>query len=72
MQETQVQSLSWEDTLKKEMVTHSSILDWQIPRTEEPGRLHSPWGHKESDMTVTKQKKHGLLTFPQLPLFNLI
>ena len=57
MQETQIQSLGWEDTLKKEMETHSSILDWQIPRTEEPGRLHSPWGHKEPDMTVTEQQK---------------
>ena len=30
------------------MATHSSILSWRIPRTEEPGRLYSPWGHKES------------------------
>ena len=29
--------------------THSSILDWRIPWMEEPGGLHSPWGHKESD-----------------------
>ena len=33
------------------MATHSSILAWRIPRTEEPGRLYSPWGRKESDMT---------------------
>ena len=39
MQETQVRSLGWEDPLKKGMVTHSSILAWRIPRTEEPGRL---------------------------------
>ena len=39
MQETQVQSLGWEDPLKKEMATHSSILAWEIPRTEEPGGL---------------------------------
>ena len=32
------------------MATHSSILAWKIPRTEEPGR-HSPWGQKESDTT---------------------
>ena len=38
---TQVQSLSWEDALKKEMATHSSILAWEIPWTEEPGRLQS-------------------------------
>ena len=36
-----VQSLGWEDPLEKEMATHSSILDWEIPWTEEPGRLQS-------------------------------
>ena len=41
MQETQVQSLGWEDPQKKEMVTHSSILAWRIPRTEERGGLQS-------------------------------
>ena len=41
MQEMQVQSLGWEDTLKKEMVTCSSILAWRIPWTEEPGGLQS-------------------------------
>ena len=41
MQETQVQSLDWEDLLEKEMATHSSILAWKIPWTEEPGRLQS-------------------------------
>ena len=41
MQETQVQSLGWEDLLKKEMATYSSILAWKIPWTEEPGRLQS-------------------------------
>ena len=51
MQETQVQSQGWEDPLEKEMATHSSILDWRIPQTEEPGRLYSPWGHKELDTT---------------------
>ena len=39
MQETRVQSLGWEDLLEKEMATHSSILAWKIPWTEEPGRL---------------------------------
>ena len=38
MQETQVHSLGWEDPLEKEMATHSSILAWEIPWTEEPGR----------------------------------
>ena len=39
MQEAWVQSLSREDPLEKGMATHSSILAWRIPRTEEPGRL---------------------------------
>ena len=38
MQETQVRSLDQEDPLEKEMATHSSILAWEIPWTEEPGR----------------------------------
>ena len=41
MQETQVQSPGWEDSLEKEMATHSSILAWRIPWTEEPGGLQS-------------------------------
>ena len=41
MWKTRVQSLDHEDLLEKEMVTHSSILAWKIPWTEEPGRLQS-------------------------------
>ena len=41
MWETLVQSLGREDPVEKEMVTHSSILAWRIPRMEEPGRLQS-------------------------------
>ena len=41
VQETQVQSLGREDLLEKEMATHSSILAWEIPQTEEPGGLQS-------------------------------
>ena len=41
MREAQVQSLSWEDLLEKEMATHSSILAWEIPWTEKPGGLQS-------------------------------
>ena len=41
MRETQVQSLDWEDPLEKRMATHSSILAWRIPSTEEPGGLQS-------------------------------
>ena len=40
MQEIWVQSLGWKDPLQKEMATHSSILAWRVPRTEEPGGLH--------------------------------
>ena len=41
MQETRIQSLGWEDTLEKEVATHSNILAWKIPGTEEPGGLQS-------------------------------
>ena len=51
MQETRVQSLGLEGPLEKAMATHSSILLWRIPWTEESGGLHSPRGHKELDMT---------------------
>ena len=50
MQETWVRFQGWEDPLEKEMATHSSILAWRIPWTEEPGRLQS-MGSQESDMT---------------------
>ena len=50
MQATWVQSLGQEDTLEKEMTTHSSILAWRIPRTEEPGGLQSMWS-QELDRT---------------------
>ena len=51
MQETQearARSLGWEDPLEKEMATHSSILAWEIPWAEEPGRPQS-MGSQESD-----------------------
>ena len=41
MQETWIQSLSWEDPPEKEMAAHSSILAWEIPWTEETGGLQS-------------------------------
>ena len=56
-QETWVQSLDQEDPLKKEMATRSNILAWEIPWTEEPGRLQ-PWGCKRiRHDSVTKQQK---------------
>ena len=60
MQETLIRSLGQEDPLEKGMVTHSSILAWRIPRTEETGKLvrgvtktpwWSLWSHKELDTT---------------------
>ena len=50
-----VQSLGAEDPLEKEMATHSSILAWRIPWTEEPGG-YSPWGRKVLDTTASKQQ----------------
>ena len=46
MQETQVRFLGWEDLLEEEMGTHSSILAWRIPWTEEPGGLQSMGSHR--------------------------
>ena len=50
MQETRVQSMSWEDPLEKEMATHSSFLAWEIP-WQKSLMGYSPWGRKELDMT---------------------
>ena len=58
MQETWVQSLGQEDPLEKEMATHSSILAWTIPWTEEPGKLQS--------MGVARVR-HNLATKPPPP-----
>ena len=64
MRETQVQTLGWEDLLEKEMATHSSILAWKIPWTEEPVG-YSPRGCKELDTT---ERLHFLyrLDFPAI------
>ena len=51
MRETWVRSLGWEDSLEKEMATHSSTLALKIPWTEELGAGYYPWGLKESGMT---------------------
>ena len=50
MQETWVRFMDWEDPLEKERATHSNILAWRIPWTEEPGGLQS-MGPQESDTT---------------------
>ena len=51
LQETQVLSLGQEDLLDEDMATHSSILTWRTPWTEEPGGATSPWDLKESEMS---------------------
>ena len=53
MWETGIQSLGQEDPLEKKMATHSSILAWEIPRTEEPGGLWS---------MVSQRVRHDLVT----------
>ena len=67
MQETRLQSLGWEDLLEKEMATHSSILAWKIPWTEEPGRLQSMELQRVRHDGVTKQQQTGLKTDSHLP-----
>ena len=60
VQETQVQSLGWEDPQEKGMATHSNVLAWKIPWTEEPGGLQSiGW----------QRGRHDLATKPPKPPF---
>ena len=66
MQETWVQSLGLEDPLEEEMKTHSSILVWEIPRTEEPGRLQS----MELQKTSTQCILVGKTRLPRETLFE--
>ena len=56
-QDMWVQSLGQEDPLEMEMATHSSILSWEIPWTEEPGRLQSVGQQKVGQDLVTKQQQ---------------
>ena len=56
MQETRVQSLTWEDPLEEEMVIHSSILAWKIPWTEQPGELQSVGLQRVEPLTATTTK----------------
>ena len=58
--ESTCQSLSWEDPLEEEMVTHSTILAWEMPWTEEPGGLQS----------MGRQKSHTQLSTYILPLWS--
>ena len=74
MQETQVWSLGWKDLLEEEMATHSSILTWRIPWTEEPGRLQcmgsqrighdcSDWAHTHT-YVYTRTYMYGAVASP--------
>ena len=57
MQETWVQFPVWEDPLEKEMATHSSLLAWKIPWTEEPGGLQAMGSQRVGHNLATKQQK---------------
>ena len=52
-----VQSLGWEESLKEEMATHSSILAWEVPWTEEPGGLESMESQRVEHALATKQQQ---------------
>ena len=52
-----VQSLGWEDPLEEEMATHSSILVWRIPWTEEPGGLQSMGNQRAGTAEATKHAR---------------
>ena len=63
---SRVRSLGWEDTLEEEMSTHSSVLDWKIPWTEEPGRLTSMgWQSDTTELTST-----SLISTPTVLAFS--
>ena len=55
MQETQVQSLGWEDPLEEGMATYSIILPWRIPRTEEPGSVRSIDSQSQTRLSMHTQ-----------------
>ena len=57
MQATQVQSLGGEDSLEKQMATHSSILAWETPWTEKPGGLQSTGSQRIRNNLATKQQQ---------------
>ena len=72
MQEIWVQPLGWEDPLEMEIATHSSILDWEIPWTEEPGGLQSMESQRAGHNLVIKQQhsnRYDVLTLHGLDLY---
>ena len=72
MRETQVQSLDWEDLLEEEMATHSSILAWRIPWTEEPGRLQSMGSQRVGHDWVTSLINYQKDTVVNQIIFQII
>ena len=71
MQEMGVQSLGWEDPLKEEMATHSSILPWKITWTEEPDRLQSIGSQRIRHGLATEQQQHNNLVFAYVCMCNI-
>ena len=71
MWETQFQSLDWEDTLEKEMATHSSILAWRIPWTEETGGLQSIGSHRVRYDWVANTFTFFSLSVQKKPVWSL-
>ena len=63
MQETQVQSLGWEDPLEKKMATHSRTLAWEIPWTEEPSRPQFMGLQRVRQKLATKQKQKKYIQY---------
>ena len=72
MQETQVRSLGGEDPLEEEMATHSSVLAWEIPWTEEPGGLQSTGSQRVGqDLgTKTTTKKLNVLRYADVTSYS--
>ena len=63
MQEMRVRSQGWEDPLEKEMATHSNILAWKIPWTEEPGRLKSMGSQDNVVKAPDEQEKDSAILY---------
>ena len=68
MQETWVRSLGWEDPLEEGMATHSSVLAWRNPWTEEPGMLQSMGSQRSAHNQATKHSTYTELILWRTPL----
>jgi len=66
IQETGIRSLDQKDPMEREMATHSSILVWEIPRTEEPGRLQSQRVRHDRATNTTTTKHHRRHTYTEI------